>query len=261
MSNPWRKEPRQPQKHRGIVVHTEKSKDYDDNITQQGIDAMLSEARASVALDGETQSVEGVSLPRTTVPSVASDPDKREEPIMSSNGKRTALPGGQQGDDVVHAITTYCEVGQVFTPDKVWATLGQRKQGEWIKAYGGRDNAFRKVKVALNNLNYSGRLGIERIGPQMFRYTGKKGTPSAAYTRNVSTKEVKARNDKRRAKDTKVPVDKSDSKPATVVKATRATEHEGFRNIGVDYEGRPLYIERSTNSVGHVKVIVQFVAV
>ena len=130
----------------------------------------------------------------------------------------------------------------------------QDRRAQWVEAYGGRDNAFRKVKVALNNVNYSGRIGIERIGRQQFRYLGPKGTPSSAYKRTVAKK----------TKQSKDPVGKSmtiTKKPATVVKATRATEHEGFRNVGVDYDGRPLYVEHKTGRVGHVKVVVQFVAV
>ena len=256
-----RKEPRQPQKHRGAVVHTEQSEGYDDRITQGLIEKnILDEARASVALDkGDdgTYAVEG-GLPRTSVPSDASEPDKKEEPTVSKK-KRTALPGGQQGDDVIHAITTYCEVGQTFDAAKVWATLGQRKQAEWIKAYGGRDAAFRKVKVALNNINYSGRIGIERLADQKFRYTGPDGTPSDAYVRNIVGS--KARNAKRRAKETKVPVDKPVSKPATVAKPTKLQEHEGYRLVGHDLDGRPLYVEHETQRVGHVKVVVRFEAV
>ncbi len=255
-----RKPPRQPQKHRGAVVHTEKSPDYDDTITSGLIEKnILDEARASVALDkGDDQTYAVGGLPRTSVPSDASKPDKREEPTMPKNGKkRTALPGGQQGDDVAHAINTYCDVGQVFDADKVWATLGQRKQKEWIEAYGGRDAAFRKIKVALNNLNYSGRIGIERIGDQRFRYTGPTGTPSDAYKRNVAGSKV--RNDKRRAKEAKDVVDKPASKPVTP-QHTKVKEHEGFRHIGFDPDGRPIYIDHETQRAGHVRVVTSFTA-
>ena len=55
-----RKEPRQPQKHRGAVVHTEQSEGYDDRITQGLIEKnILDEARASVALDkGDDQTAQ-----------------------------------------------------------------------------------------------------------------------------------------------------------------------------------------------------------
>ena len=242
------REPRQPQKHRGAVVHTEKSVDYDDTITQGLVHAtIVGEARASVALDGETQSVE-------PVPSDASDTDKRKEPAVT---KKIPLPGGRQGADVIHAITTYIEIGQVFDADRVWNMMGNNKRKEWAQAYGGRDKAFRKVKVALNNLNYSGRIGIERVdgGNGLFRYLGLKGKPSAAYTRSLTRKNKKAQP----AKD---PVDKPVSKPVTVAKPSSAVpEHEGYRHVGFDLDGMPLYVDHKTQRVGHVMVVTQFISV
>ena len=244
------REPRQPQKHKGAVVHTEKTPGYDDTLTQNLVhEAIMGEAHAQMEFTKEMQA---------PVPSDASDIDKREEPTMprAKNGRQ--LRNGQQSSDVVHAITTYAKVGQTFTAEQVWEGLGKKKRAEWVEAYGGRDASFRKVKVALNNLNYSGRIGIERVSPQVFKYTSPNPvTPSEAYKRTMVSKGKKSK----MTIKTKDPVDKPVSKPATVVKATRATEHEGFRSVGVDYDGNPLYVEHKTGRVGHVKVVVQFVAV
>jgi hypothetical protein len=222
------REPRQPQIHKGFVVHTDESPDYDDSATTQAINDTISAAN---------QPTKETDMPR-------------------KNGTGN-LPNGRQGKDIAHAITTYCEVGQMFKAEQVWSWLGQRKQTDWIEAYGGRDKAFSKVKVALNNLNYSGRLGLERSTTKagVFQYTGKRGEPSDAYKRTIATR------NKRKAKQGKDIVDKSASKPVAHVKTTRAKEFEGYRDVGVDHDGVPLYIERKTGRVGHVKVVVQFIAI
>jgi len=244
-----RGEPRQPQKHKGAVVHTEQTPGYDDSLTQDLIhDAIMGEARASQALTKEMQG---------TMPSVASNTDKREEPTMPKGND--GLPNGRQGKDIAHAITTYCKVGQTFKAEQVWQWLGEKKRSEWVRAYGGRDKAFSKVKVALNNLNYSGRLGLERsvTAAGVFQYTGKTGEPSDAYKRTIAT-----RNKRKKAQAPKVPVDKPVSKPVTVAKPTSAVpEYEGYRFIGFDTEGTPLYIEHATQRAGYVNVVVSFVAV
>ncbi len=167
--------------------------------------------------------------------------------------KHKTLKTGKQVDDIVHVITTYCDVGSTFTAAKVWATMGQRRQTNWIDAYGGRDNAFRRVKVALNNINYSGRIGIERTGPGEFKYLSPdRVKPMEAYQRSVDKGKKKAK----RAKD---PVDKPVSKPVTP-QHTKVTEHKGFRHVGFDLDGRPIYIDHETQRAGYVRVVTSFTA-
>ncbi len=222
---PWRvREPRQPQIHKGFVVHTDASPDYDDSTTKRAIDDTISGAN---------------------------QPTNDKEIDMPKGNDN--LPNGRQGKDVVHAITTYANVGQTFKAEQVWAWLGQRKQNDWIRAYGGRDKAFSKVKVALNNLNYSGRLGLERstVRQGVFEYTGKKGTPSDAYKR---TKMSRNQRKKEQATANKVPVDKPVSKPATVPEVSRRMHvvTDTYRHIGYDLEGVALYLRKDDDEIGHL---------
>ena len=242
---PHRGEPRQPQKHRGAIVYTDKSPDYDDSITQALIERnILDEARASVALDkgdDQTIAVEG-GLSRTSVPSVARDTGKREEPTMV---KAKGLPLGRQGTDVIHVIKTYVNIGSKFTAEQVWNSLGNHKRTEWVQGYGGRDAAYKKVKVALNNIAYSGALDLERIAPATFRYIGDYGTPSEAYMRSTQSKK------KQKTQQAGVPVDKSVPKPATIPDVTTPEGDLGdYKHIGTSLDGEPLYFDALTNTVG-----------
>ena len=139
---------------------------------------------------------------------------------------------------VLAAIEENASVGVQFGSVDVWMWMTADTRAEWRGLYGGETFAKRKVTVSINNiLSRSNKPGFVRVD-------GVTGT--------YVTKE---------ARRTKVPVDKSASKPATVSQNSRATEHEGFRDIGVDHNGVPLYIEHKTGRVGHVRVVVQFVAV
>jgi len=234
-----RREPRQPQKSRGTVVHTSESDKYDDKITTSLIQkTILDEARSTVI------------EPETTFTSVARDVLKEREPTMK---KLTKLPLGRQGDDIVHAITTYIEVNGVFTANRVWQMLGQDNQGEWIKAYGGRDKSFSKIKSAINNLCASGRIGIQRISETEFVLTSvTRVAPSDAYQRSVD-KYNKA-NKEKSTQRAEVLVDKHVSKPATKPKVT-GTIHvvkDDYRHIGYDLDGVALYLRKDDDEIGHL---------
>ncbi len=218
-------------------MHTSESNDYDDEPTTDLIQKnILDEVRASV--DASTKAFA----------SVARDAIKEREPTMK---KLTKLPLGRQGDDIVHAITTYIEVNGVFTANRVWQMLGQDNQGEWIKAYGGRDKSFSKIKSAINNLCASGRIGIQRISETEFVLTSvTRVAPSDAYQRSVDKYNAKS------AQRAEVLVDKpvSVSRPATVAESTgfKHVVIEDYRHIGYDLKGIALYLRKDDDEIGHL---------
>ena len=203
-------------------MHTSESDQYDDTITT----GLVHEA---------------------IVTSDASDTDKEKEPYMKK--PLTKLPLGRQGDDVVHAITTYIEVNGVFTASRVWQMLGQDKQSEWIKVYGGRDKSFSKIKSAINNLMANGRIGIERLNDTDFVVTShSRVAPSEAYARSVA--KSKAMSTQR----AEVLVDKTVSRPATVAESTgfKHVVLDDYRHIGYDLDGIALYLRDGDDEIGHL---------
>ena len=174
---------------------------------------------------------------------------------MTTRKALTRLPLGQQGDNIVHAITTYVNVGDTFTADKVWALLTQDTQQEWIQAYRGRDKAFGKVKNAINNLSASGRIGIERVSPTEHMLTSlTRVQPSEAYQRSVDKYNKANKETRDSTQRAEVLVDKPASKPATKHKAT-GTIHvvkDDYRHIGYDLDGVALYLRKDDDEIGHL---------
>ena len=217
-------------------MHTSESDDYDDKPTTDLIQKNI--------LDGVRALTDA---PPTTFTSVARDVLEKKEPTMKK--PLTKLPLGRQGDDVVHAITTYIEVNGVFTADRVWQMLGQDKQSEWIKVYGGRDKSFSKIKSAINNLMANGRIGIERLNDKDFVVTShSRVAPSEAYARSIE--KSKAMSTQR----AKVLVDKPVSKPATKPESTgfKHVVLDDYRHIGYDLDGVALYLRDGDDEIGHL---------
>jgi len=156
------------------------------------------------------------------------------------------LPLGRQGGDVVQAIITNCTIGTKFTAELVWSALGAQKREQWINAYGGRDKAYRKVASALNNINASGRIGIERVDgtTDTFRYTSQKPVaPSTAYQRSIDKHaDVEAKADN-------VP------EPAPPETKSRRSSVESWYNdltlIGFSLTGDPI-VKRGDGTVGRL---------
>ena len=181
--------------------------------------------------------VEGVMSTYVMESHDAKHPKQKRTPSKNvrKGGVRTNTPTGGQAGTVLAAIEENATFDVEFGSVDVWMWMSANARAEWRDLYGGVDKAKRKVTVSINNiLNRTNKPGFKRVD-------GVTGTYVSTTLGKVS-------------------VDKPASKPATV-KHTRATEHEGFRDIGVDHDGVPLYIEHSTGRVGHVRVVTQFVAV
>ncbi len=172
---------------------------------------------------------------------------------MTTRKALTRLPLGQQGNDIVHAITTYVIVGETFTAVRIWALLTQDTQEEWIQAYRGRDKAFGKVKNAINNLSASGRIGIKRVNATEHMLTSlTRVAPSEAYQRSVD--KYNKVNKEKSTQRAEVLVDKHVSKPATKPKVT-GTIHvvkDDYRHIGYDLDGVALYLRKDDDEIGHL---------
>ena len=196
-----RREPHQPEA-KPPVVHTDMSVDYNDTTTTRAIDNML----------------EGAEDIQPT----------KKEPIM---GKRTRqdmkLPMGEQGATVANVITEYAVEGEDITPTLVWSWLDPSTKERWEQVYGGHKKAYDKLRHAMSNLSYSGKLRLVPSAEQKgaWTYLGEgRGKPRGARALKSSPPELPA--------------------------STPEGDLGDYKHVGTDLDGLPLYHDQLTGEFG-----------
>jgi len=161
--NPRRREPRQPAV-KGHIVHTTETPER-TNLAHRVDAALERETEASVALDGETRSVETPTKEETTVRTKAP----------------TKLPVGEQGSTVAKYIRKF-PVGAGFNPQTLWNSFAMYDKDRWLGAYGSEKEAIARVRHSITNVRHTGKVSIDPIKGKVSHYlvSGKGQGPSKA---------------------------------------------------------------------------------
>lgn len=242
MLPPSHQGPRQKPKHKGVVVYSTETPEGTEN-TDPVRAAMLREAKASVALDGETQVIEGPSEMKVSEgDGVRRSNDKPKEQTMGSSrlGTSNKMPYGDKQGDVDFIIRQLAREGHLSVhPASILSHFNQETRIKWHKAYKTKTRVLAQIASALNSICHSGENGkkyheIEMSGDQDGIYL-IKGIRTTSERPPV--KKLKAAS---------LPV----SQEATDNITPHGVGH--LTVIGTDNAGNTLYLDPTTNVIGTV---------
>jgi len=226
-------QPRQPEA-TPPVVHSDQSPDYDDSLTKALVmAAVVNEAVASTALDGETQVIESIPT---------------EEPMPTGSSrkpKRWSLEQGEQIRTIVETINSL-ETGARLNATMIWGMFTDEQKTRWARAYGTHKDVLGRVKHAIANAKYSGHVRLEHAGvPSTYIYLGKG--------EGANLRDAAPSSKKRKVTPT---AEQVWDKVEDAVKALPNPDGIGHLHmIGTSLEGVPLYVDPTSNVIGTVEFV------
>ena len=229
------REPRQPEA-KAPVVHTESSPHYDDSVSRALVrSAIVKEAEASTALDGETQVVETVKPP--SEPQLVPTNPNKEEPKVA-RGRRSKLPFGRKGKDV-NEVTKVLEArGRIVVKSvDIHNAMDEKMKAEWGRAFGNGTVVRSQINSVLwsNQINASGNRDLVKM---------HKGEALGEYI-IVSNK-------------TKTPAERAPALKGQFKgpKADNVPEPQSrYTVIGRDLKGVPLHFDNERGLVGYMEFV------
>lgn len=233
-----RRQPRQPETERGRVVYSTETPTHTSPITRA---IMRREAEASVALDGETQSL-----------AIANDTTK-EEPVMSSKRGPNVMPYGRKRSDVMRGIGRYLDQNPTFdfgtdviTRNQIWGDgFTKSMRDYWMKAYGSEAEAKNRLAQGMRRLDVKLDILAAVEGKLMTYYIIDPGAlaPHRASAVEVPTKMAAPTVDE-------VPERTHDFGAPPELPMPDGIMH--LRHIGVSDDGEDLYLDPTSNVIGTI---------
>jgi hypothetical protein len=192
--------------------------------------ALRKEAEASIALDGETQTIEEVQLDKDVeaVKRVVAANKNKETTVT----KKFTLKLGEQTNTVVDLLREHGTVGDRFNVNLLygWFTPGQKDR--WRKAYGDQAHVKDRLLKAITNVAWSGnhlRLVVVKNAKRTWVLESKSGSSLKAPRMKPAVKVVE---------------------PKTFPEVPETLDE--YALIGRDLNDKPLYRQNSTEDIGYL---------
>ncbi len=102
----------------------------------------------------------------------------------------TLLLVGEQIKTITAIISNF-NVGSRFNATMVWGLFTHEQKSRWSKAYGSHEAVLKKVRHAVSNAAYSGKVNLVHAGvPATYIYKGGKGMNIRDKQASVTSRET-----------------------------------------------------------------------